>query len=218
MSQKRRSSSRKQPGAPLSRQANKTPILYIIIVSIMVFSLLIAGLAAVDWGALFPTTSEPTPDYEVDQIALQQTVVAEHPDDAEGHELLASMLANSGRTQEAISAYEEAIRLDPENGTIRRNFAMSLQQAGLHHDAEAQFLRAIDIDPEDHIAHYYLGRLYLDWPSERQEEAEKHLERVIEIAPNSFLAEQSTNVLNTLAPATPQHYEVTPIASPTYGE
>lgn len=215
MSRQRQSSQRKQPPPP-GRRKSTAPILYIVVVSIMVFSLIIAGLAAVDWSALFPTSSEPTPDYSIDQIALQQTAVAQNTDDADAQVLLASMLANSGRMQEAIPVYEEAIRLDPENTRIRLDFARSLQSNGMNADAEAQFLRVLELNPDDHTAHYYLGRLYLDWQPRRLDEAILHLQRVIEIAPGSFLAEQATGVLNTLNPATPTQYHVTPISSPTY--
>lgn len=219
MSQKRRSLSPKRPPSrpPASGQQNKAPIFYIVIVSVMVFSLVIAGLAAVDWGALFPNSPDPTPDYNIDQIAIQQTVVAQNPDDAEAQSLLASMMANSGRIQEAIPVYEEAMRLDPENAGIRLDFARALQSNDLNADAEAQFLRVLEQEPQNHTAHYYLGRLYLDWQPRRQDEAVTHFERVIEIAPDSFLAEQSSSLLNTIGPATPVEYQVTPISSPTVG-
>lgn len=217
MSQKRRPSSRRRP-APPARTQNKTPVLYIVIVSIMVFSLVIAGLAAVDWGALFPNTAEPTPDYNIDPVDEQRQIVVANPDDAGEQILLANMLANSGRMQEAIPVYEEAVRLDPENPSIRLDFARALQSNEMVADAEVQFLLVIEQDPGNHTAHYYLGRLYLDWQPLRQDEAVAHFERVIEIAPDSFLAEQSNNVLNSLGPATPMQYEVTPISSPTYAE
>lgn len=214
MSQKNRPAKRKRSASPPTRQQSKTPILYIVVVSVMVFSLILAGLATVDWSALFPASAEPTPDYNTDQIAIQQTAAAQNPEDAEAQALLASMLANSGRMQEAIPVYEQAVRLDPEDTSIRLNFARSLQSNGLPADAEAQFLRVLEQEPDDHTAHYYLGRLYLDWQPSRQEEAVVHLERVIEIAPDSFLAEQASGLLTSLGPATPVQYEVTPIASP----
>lgn len=218
MSRKRRSSSRKPPASPPIPQASKTPVLYIIIVSVMVFSLVIAGLASVDWGALFPASVEPTPDYSIDPAdELRQTAEAS-PDDAEAQVRLASMLANTGRMQEAIPVFEEAIRLDPENSENRRLFAESLQKSGMPADAEAQFLTVIELNPDDHRAHYYLAQLYMDWQPRRQEEAVVHYERVIEIAPNSFYAERSIVVLESLGPATPASYEVTPIGSPTYAD
>lgn len=192
--------------------------MYIVVVSVVVFSMIIAGLAAVDWSQFFPVAAEPTPDYNTNQIAIQQTAVAQNPDDAQAQAQLASMMANSGRMQEAIPIYEEAIRLAPENPQHRLDFARALQANNMPADAEAQFLRVLEQDSDNHTAHYYLGRLYLDWQPSRQDEAIGHFQRVIEIAPDSFLAEQATNVLNTIGPSTPTEYIVTPISSPTYAD
>lgn len=216
MAQPQRPRPRKRPTPPSTGNRSKTPILYILVVSVVVFSMVIAGLAAVDWSAFFPNDTEPTPDYNVDRVALQQTVVAQNPDDVEAQLQLASMMANSGRMQEAIPIYEEAIAHDPDHAKPRLDFARALQTNGMPADAEAQFLRVLEQDPENHTAHYYLGRLYLDWQPRRKDEAIVHFERVVEIAPDSFLAEQATSVLNTLGPSTPETYEVTPISSPTY--
>jgi len=211
---KRPTPAKRQKPTPARESTNKTPLFYILIVSVVVFSMLLAGLTAVDWGSLFADNAEPTPDYNTDQIAIQQTVVAQDPDNSEAQALLASLLANSRRIQEAIPVFEEAIRLDPGNTTIRLNFARSLQANNMNADAEAQFLKVLELEPENHSAHYYLARLYMDWQPRRQDEAIRHFQRVLEIAPNSFLAEQAQDVLDTVGPATPVEYQVTPISSP----
>jgi tetratricopeptide (TPR) repeat protein len=172
----------------------------------VVFSLVIAGLSSVDWSGVLGG-SEPTPDYAVDSIAVQQTAVAQNPDDLASQGLLASMLANSGRMQEAIPIYERVLEQDPNNIEVRLSFAQSLQSNGMIHDAEAQFLKVIELDQDNHTAHYFLARLYMDWQPRREEDAILHFERVVEIAPNSFYAEQSQSVLDTVG-------QSTPIASP----
>lgn len=199
----------------IAKSSNKSAVLYIVIVSLVVFSMLLAGLAAIDWSAIFSTNPEPTPDYAMNAIALQQTVVAQDPQNMDEQALLASMLANSGRMSEAIPVYERAIAVQPENVSLRLDFARSLQTNDLPADAEQQYVRVLELEPENHTAHYYLGRLYLGWQPQRRDDAVLHLERVIEIAPNSFLAEQARNVLRTLGPATPSQYKETPISSPT---
>ncbi len=83
------------------------------------------------------------------------------------------------------------------------DFARGLQANGMTADAEAQFLRVLELQPDNHTAHYYLARLYMDWQPRRQDEAITHFRRVIEIAPSSFLAEQAQNVLDTMGQATP---------------
>lgn len=218
MPQKQRQKPRKRPESPPGGERSKAPILYIAIVSVVVFSMMIAGLAAVDWSGLFPDTADPTPDYSADPVATQRAIVAQNPDDIDAKMSLASMMANSGRMNEAIPLFEEAIRLEPDEPKYRLDFAMALQTNGMSADAEVQFLQVLELDPDNHAAHYYLARLYLDSKPTRQDEAISHFERVIEIAPDSFLAEQATTVLNTIGPATPMEYEVTPLSSPTYAD
>lgn len=177
--------------------------MYILVVSLVVFSMILAGLSAVDWSGLLGSNDEPTPDYNVDSIVLQQTVVAQNPDDSAAQALLASMLANSGRMPEAIPIYELILEQNPGNAEVRLDFARGLQSNGMTADAEAQFLRVLELEPDNHTAHYYLARLYMDWQPRRQEEAITHFQRVSAIAPDSFLAEQAQNVLDTIGQATP---------------
>ena len=197
-----------RPQAPVNR--SRTPAIYILVVSLVVFSLVLAALSTVDWSGVLGGSEEPTPDYNVDSISVQQTMVAQNPDDVAARALLASMLANSRRMTEAIPIYEAILKDDPVNAIVRLDFARGLQANGFPADAEAQFLRVLELQPENHSAHYYLARLYMDWQPRRQEEAIAHFQRVIEIAPDSFLAEQAQSVLDTAGKATP-------VASPSLG-
>lgn len=213
MSQRPRPRTRKRPApqTPSSANTSRTPIIYIVVVSVVVFSLIIAALSTVDFSGFLGDAEEPTPDYGVDSIAVQQTVVAENPEDREEKALLANMLANSGRMPEAIPVYEELLTDDPDDVATRVDFAQGLQKSDMPHDAEAQFLKVLELDPDNHTAHYYLAQLYMDWQPRRQEEAIEHFQRVIEIAPDSFLAEQSQGVLDTMGQATPA---ASPLATP----
>lgn len=207
-----------QPPRP-SKTARKTPpketnrlsIVYIGIAMLVVFALMLTALNTVNWGGLFSQDEEPTPDYSVDSIAAQQTIVAGKPDDAAEHALLASMLSSSGRIDEAIPEYEKALTLDPANTDVRLDFARSLQNNGKPQDAEAQFLKVLELEPQNYTAHYYLARLYLDAFPAKREEAVAHLEQVVQIAPDSFLAEQATTLLESLQRATPV---ASPLATP----
>ncbi|MCA9832810.1 MAG: tetratricopeptide repeat protein [Thermomicrobiales bacterium] len=196
---------------PPARETNRLSVVYIGIAMLVVFALILTALNTVNWGGLFDDKEEPTPDYGVDSIAAQQTIVAENPDDVAEHALLASMLASSGRIDEAIPEYEKALTLDPADTDVRLDFARSLQNNGKPLDAEAQFLKVLDMEPDNYTAHYYLARLYLDSFPTKRDEAIAHLEQVTEIAPDSFLAEQATTLLETLQRATPI---ASPLATP----
>lgn len=200
-SRPRRRPSRHRPQPEGSQ--NRAPMIYIAIVSVVVFSLILAGLSTVDWSSVLGGDDAPTPNYNVDSIAMQQTVVAQNPDDLAAQGLLASMLANLGRMQEAIPVYERVLEQDPDNVDVRLSFAQSLQSNGMTSDAEAQFLKVLELDPDNHTAHYFLARLYMDWQPRREEDAIRHFQRVVEIAPDSFYAEQSQSVLDTVGQSTP---------------
>ncbi len=147
-----------------------------------------------------------------DLIAKQETVVAQDPEDIDGIVLLANLLANTGRMNEATERYERALDLAPDDNGVRLDFARSLQSNGLNTDAEAQFMMVLESDPDNLSGHYYLAQLYMDWRPARRDEARTHFERVLEINPESFLAEQAQLELDALNRATPA--SSTPAAGP----
>lgn len=183
-------------------------IAYIVISGLVVCSMLAVALTTIDLGGFWDDeTGEPHIDPNADLVADQQTVVAQNPDDIDQILLLANLLVNTGRMPEATEWYERALELDPENNGVRLDFARSLQENGLTADAEAQFLRVLEADPDSLPGHYYLARLYMDWKPQRREEARAHYERVVEINPLSFLAEQAQVELDSMN-------QTTPISSP----
>jgi len=79
------------------------------------------------------------------QDALKRA--AEPADKAAVLNSLGLVRANSGRTEEALSLFEEAIALEPERGEYRFNLAEGLKALKRHEDA----LRAVDDALELHI-------------------------------------------------------------------
>lgn len=179
-------------------------IAYIVISGLVVCSMLAVALATIDLGALWGDGDQDViVDPNADLIAEQQTVVARNPEDADQVVLLANFLANSGRMMEATEWYQRAIELAPDDNSIRLDFARSLQSSNMVQDAEAQFLRVLDDDPSSLAGHYYLAKLYMDWQPQRRDDARNHFERVLDINPDSFLAEQARVELDTMGWATP---------------
>lgn len=138
---------------------------------------------------------EVTPGAEV---ARWQTAVAENPDDVNQIVVLAEVLANSGRINEAIPWFERAIELRPEDAQLRVAFGSALQRNGSYFDAELQLLQAIELDPENIAAAYYLANLYEGMPNPRVDEARRWYERTIEIDSDSVIAEQAQERLDEL--------------------
>ncbi|HYB11618.1 MAG TPA: tetratricopeptide repeat-containing glycosyltransferase family protein [Alphaproteobacteria bacterium] len=85
-----------------------------------------------------------------------QAAVEQNPNDSAiwcnlGNAMLDAKLANC-----AIECHRRAIALSPKNGVYHGNLATSLAQLERHGDAIAEFSRALELNPDDHVAR--LGR------------------------------------------------------------
>jgi Flp pilus assembly protein TadD len=70
----------------------------------------------------------------------------------EGQERLSSRDAPG-----AIEALERARELEPEQGSIREALGRAYFGARRFHDAEAEFAKAVDLDPVNDYAHFGIG-------------------------------------------------------------
>jgi Flp pilus assembly protein TadD len=78
---------------------------------------------------------------------IARLLLRAHPDNAAAHQLLGHALADGGQPEEAIAAYQRALRLQPELPDIRNNLGMALRQANRLAEAE-QELRQAPPQPE----------------------------------------------------------------------
>ena len=86
----------------------------------------------------------------------------DHPNDARVRNFRGIALTSMGRTEEAATEYEQAIRLDPGMEDAYRN--LGFLQWTQHELASAakNLGHAVQLSPDDSFAHYYLGRVHLD--------------------------------------------------------
>lgn len=205
--------SKKNQGPP---KRNRLSIAFLVISSLVICSLLAAGLVtaiSLDLVGLGNDDDDPENfvDPNADVVASQQTAVAENPDDYDALLLLANLLGNSNRLNEAIPIYEQAIDLRPDDAATRLDFARALSDGGKPADAEVQFKHVISLDPNNQAAFYYLGEMYRTSTPVRTDEAIQHYLRAVEIDGESFLAEQARNQLTTLGVTAPA---ASPAATP----
>lgn len=146
--------------------------------------------------------------------AIRATAAADGAGAAE-FAALANYLANTGRIQEAIEYYERALELDPENADVRLDFARSLADGGYRQDAELQFLRVIELAPDNPQAYYYLGELYLTWEPPRTDEALREFRMAVEVGPDTFVAERAAERILEITGATPTIMPATPVVQGT---
>ena len=82
--------------------------------------------------------------------------------EAEEHFKAGVKLQEQGRFEEAIAEYDEAIRLNPQNGQAYDNRGGSYFILGQHQRAIADYDEAIRLDPQNPNAYNNRGAVYFD--------------------------------------------------------
>jgi cytochrome c-type biogenesis protein CcmH/NrfG len=202
-------SQRKRSQQPRRQKVNSAPpkgnrlsVAFLVVSSLVICSLLAAGLVtAVSLDIFGSDDDDPGTNIEdpnADLVSAQETKVAENPDDYEALVLLANVLGNSNRLDEAIPIYEKALQQRPDDAATRLDFARALYDGGKMADAEVQFRKVIELDPDNQAAVYYLAELYRTSSPIRTDEAIPLYQRAVAIDDQSFIGEQSANHLNAL--------------------
>ncbi|MHC4638578.1 MAG: adenylate/guanylate cyclase domain-containing protein [Planctomycetota bacterium] len=126
-------------------------------------------------------------------IASAERAMALQPNSAEVIHNYAAILSFAGRRKEAIPLFREALRLNPiPPNSYYRQFAMTLREAGQYEEAIAMMKRAIEREPNDHLAH--LGMVVNYTYAGRMEEARAAAKEVVRIMPN-FSADRFGKVM-----------------------
>jgi tetratricopeptide (TPR) repeat protein len=118
-------------------------------------------------------------------------VVHARPQDAVAHHVLARaiMTGRPEQSSDAIYHFREALRLTanwnppPEwYQDAHHQLGYALWKAQKYEEAETVLREAIELDPDDAVAHQYLGVVLRDL--ERRDEAIEHLQTVLRISPD----------------------------------
>jgi tetratricopeptide (TPR) repeat protein len=98
------------------------------------------------------------------------------------------ILTYTGRLNEAVALYREALRLNPKPpNNYYRHFAVALREAGQYDEAIVQLKKAIEQEPNDPLAYLVLTTVYSY--AGHQEEARSAAAEVLRIRP-TFRIEQ----------------------------
>lgn len=95
-------------------------------------------------GVLFNSSNEPAKAADCFMAALSV-----HPDDHQLYNRIGAALANSGQPEEALRAYEEALRLQPSYARARYNMAVSLLHLQRYREAASQLAAGLRHQQED---------------------------------------------------------------------
>jgi tetratricopeptide (TPR) repeat protein len=117
--------------------------------------LLAAGLGAVLFalGALTWRQAKFWRDSET----LYRHALAIDPAIAEAHNNLGRVLADQGRTAEAVAEYQRALAVKPDSTGAYNNLGLALADQGKLTAAMAEYRQALKIDPNDVLAHNNMG-------------------------------------------------------------
>lgn len=143
------------------------------------------------------SSSQPAADRPPDEAQSvintpQETRSQADPDSAEVQFELGNSHVQAGRWSEAVTAYQQAIELDPGLQAAYANLGVAYYQLGEFDRAASQYKKALELDPEDIEVAYNLGALYLQqalsaegqYDPELLEQAITQLENVNEQAPD----------------------------------
>lgn len=187
-----------------SRSGRAFALLAVAVIALLVIGSLIAVLPGDGGGSgdADDGVARVTPGAE---IARLETAVASNPDDVDQLQVLAEVLANSGRVAESIPWFERAVAARPDDLDLRLAFGRALQRNGSDFDAELQFTRATEIDPSSQVAAFYLANLYESRARPDPVRAIEWYEHSVELAPDSVIADQARERIAVLrgAPASP---------------
>jgi two-component system chemotaxis response regulator CheY len=101
----------------------------------------------------------------------------------------------SGDLNKADKYLQQASDPIPETVFIFNSYAIELRKVGELESALKQYHKCLQIEPDNHIIIYNLGRLFLEM--ERYEEAQKTFESVLNLAPDNKNAKKLLDYINT---------------------
>ena len=117
-----------------------------------------------------------------DAETLYRTTIARNNNSWMAHSNLGIVLADTGRTDEALAHAQMALELNPNYPDAHYNLGHLLEEMGQTNDALAQYQRALELNPRYTDAHNNLGVLLRAMG--RTDEALAHYQKALELDPN----------------------------------
>ncbi|MGJ0506310.1 MAG: c-type cytochrome biogenesis protein CcmI [Methylocystis sp.] len=93
-------------------------------------------------------------------VARIEQHLREHPEDGQGFEVVAPYYLRTGRSEDAINAYEKALKLlgpTPQRHAALGQARMMVARGQVTAEAKKEFEAALTLDPRDAMARYYLA-------------------------------------------------------------
>jgi len=144
------------------------------------FALAHAGLGDACW-AKYHATNDPA--WAARATEAIDAALKLDPVDPDVHISLANVYAETGKKEEAVKEFREALTRRPNNDNAHRQLAVVLRDLGRHDEAVQEYQGAIAIRPNYFRNHSALGVYYFH--TGRYSEAAVQFQRVTELEPKS---------------------------------
>jgi tetratricopeptide (TPR) repeat protein len=151
-----------------------------------------------------PLTVDPSESDPVEQQYRDK--IAKDPNDVAAMSALANYLGNTGKIEEAITWYEKALIITPDDMDLRLDFASALAAGGKLRDSELQYKKVVEAQPQNAFALLGLARLYRSWSPPRLTEAVTYYQQAVDVAGDSVVRDVAQEELSAITG--------TPVASP----
>ncbi len=125
------------------------------------------------------------PSVQTDAISAARDLGQAQPNYARVHNRTGTELLKQGKLAEAVVAFEQALAADPTHAGAHNNLGIAYERMG-RTDAQTQFERAIQLQPDFIHAHFNLARNLMQ--QGRTAEAIAELRRTLQIDPNHIRA------------------------------
>ncbi len=105
--------------------------------------------------------------------------------DAVEHYMRARLHAGDSEFEEALKEFRKAVELEPNDGSLRREYADMLRELAVLAEAEKEARKAVELSPDDPGAHRVLGQVLLATAKEKAgfEAAARELKKANEASP-----------------------------------
>jgi tetratricopeptide (TPR) repeat protein len=156
---------------------------------------------------LIALTMERNRDYR-SSVAIWSESVAQRPHNARSRTDLGLALVNEGRYAEAISQFETALQIGPEDSVIHCNLGIAFDQEGHFSEAIEQYRQALRLNPTDAESTCNLGVVLMQ--EGQLNAAMEQFERAAQLDPAYAQPECNLGVALTQLERIPeaiQHYE-----------
>lgn len=209
-----RAPSARRIAAPTGRgpSPNRGRVVFAVLGLLVIVSLIFGTVAT---GFTFGIGTDPTADSAPQApagsglVPTYEARIRDNPTDTGAMVVLANTLQNQGDYPGAITWYEKAVALKPDDVELRLAFGQALFSFGELFDAEVQYKKALELNAASAKAEYYLAELYQRSTPPRTGEARQHYQRASDLEPEGAWGRASRAALDRLS-ATPVPATATP--------